>query len=83
MIFTFMVAKVAALRHRAFKPDPNDPNNTVDSGKQLEELHLEVIPDQMTGGRGYMMVQLNNADDIGTFQPGETVEVEIRRKGGQ
>ena len=83
MIFTFMVAKVARLRHRAFVPDPNDPNNTMDSGKQLEELHLEVIPDQMKGGRGYMMVQLNDADNIGAFTPGETVEVEIRRKGGE
>lgn len=84
MIFTFVVDKVASLRHRAFITDPNDPHhNTIDSGKLVEELHLEVIPDRMRGGRGYMMIQLNDAENIGQFQPGEVLEVEIRRKGGQ
>lgn len=81
MILTFQVEKVAALRYKAFKPDPNDPNNTIDSGKYLEELHLTVIPDQLTGGRGMMMVQINEADGIGTFKPGDRVKVELTVEG--
>ena len=77
MILTFQVEKVATLRHKAFMPDPNDPLNTVDSGKFLEELHLVLIADVLTGGRGHMMIQLNNADDIGTFKPGDRVKVEM------
>ena len=77
MIFTFMVEKVSALRHRAFVPDPDDPNNTVDSGKFIQELHLVLIPDVLTGGRGHAMIQLNNADDIGSFKPGDRVRAEF------
>jgi hypothetical protein len=36
-----------------------------------------VIPDQLKGGRGMMMVQLNDADYIGTFKPGDRVKVEM------
>ena len=77
MILTFVVEKIATLRHKAFTPDPNDAGNTMDSGKYLEELHLTLIPDVLTGGRGYAMIQLNNADDIGTFKPGDRVKAEL------
>lgn len=84
MIMAFRVDKVARLRHQAFKADPNDPANTVDTGKKIEELHLTAMPYELSGGVGFIMVQLNmqHADQIGIFEPGEVVEVEFRRKGG-
>jgi hypothetical protein len=77
MILYFLVEKVAHTRHRLFSPDPNDPLNTVDSGKYLQELHLEVIPDELRGGKGLMVVQLMEAEQIGTFKPGDKVRVEM------
>ena len=82
MIFRFQVEKVADLKHKAFAPDPNDPLNTVPTGQHVQELHLELVPDPLRGGRGSLMVQLNDPEAIGTFDPGDLVEVELRRKEG-
>lgn len=78
MILHFRVEKVANLRHKLFVPDPHDPEHqTVDSGLYLQELTLEVIPDEMRGGRGLMVIQINEADQIGRFRPGARVKVEL------
>lgn len=73
MMLYFRVEKVAQLRHKLFIPDPNDPNNTIDSGRYIEELTLELIPDALRGGRGSAVVQLFNADHVGMFKPGDKV----------
>jgi len=77
MIAFFLVEKVSNLRHRLFKPDPNDPTNTVDTGQFIQELTLEIIPDQLKGGKGLLVLQLNDADNVGRFQPGDKVKAEF------
>lgn len=77
MTFKFRVEKVADLRHPAFFPDPNDAGNTIDSGKWTQEVTLERLPDPMRGGLGSLVLQLNNEDEIGAFQPGQTVTVKV------
>lgn len=78
MTFKFRVEKVADLRYPAFFRDPNDPLNTVDSGKWTQEVTLERIPDPMRGGLGSLVLQLNNEDEIGQFEPGQEVTVKVQ-----
>lgn len=77
MTFKFIVEKVADLRYPAFFPDPNDPLNTVYSGKWTQEVTLERLPDPLRGGVGSLVLQLNNEDEIGHLTPGETVTVNV------
>lgn len=80
MTFRFRVEKVADLRYPAFFPDPNDPLNTVYSGKWTQEVTLERTEDPARpgrGGLGTLVLTLNDEDQIGGFEPGETVTVQI------
>ena len=77
MTFKFQVEKVADLRYPAFFPDPNDPYNTIDSGKLTQEVTLLRLEDPLRGGLGTLTLQLNNEDEIGHLSPGEKVTVKI------
>lgn len=81
MILYFIVDKVSETRYPAFIPDPANPGNTKPLGANIQELHMEVIPDQIMGGRGVMMVQLNDEEGIGQFKPGQRVKVEMTVEG--
>ena len=82
MILKCQVERVSKLRTPAFASDPNDPNNTVHVGN-VEELELSALPYEYGGGIASIKVQLNmqHAGEIGRFQPGDLVEVEIRKGG--
>lgn len=71
------VEKVANLKHQAFGVNPEDPGNTVASGKRVQEITFSVIPDKQRGGRGTFTLQLNEPQDIGTFEPGAKVKMEL------
>lgn len=77
MTFRCIVDRVADTQYPAFGPDPNDPNNTLDSGKKVQVLTLEVVPDVMLGGKGHAELWLFDPQNIGTFQPGAKVTVEV------
>jgi hypothetical protein len=82
VILYFQVEKVSNLKYRAFGPDPTDPNNmNVDSGKYVEEITLNLIPDPLWGGRGTLEFRVNNPQQIGQFQPGAKVTVEVKVEG--
>lgn len=81
MILYFVVDKVAETRFPAFVADPADPGNTKPLGANIQELRLEVIPDEMRGGKGFMVVQLMDDTGIGKFTPGQRVKVEMTVEG--
>ena len=76
MTLYFSVEKLSELKYQAFIPDPNDPLNTVDSGRKIQELMLEVIPEPMRGGKGMLVFQLNDPKDM-QFKPGDRVKAEL------
>ena len=77
MIFHCIVDRVADTQYPAFGPDPNDPNNTVDSGKKVQVLTLEVVPDRLKGGKGHAELWLLDPQNLGVFRPGAKVKVEL------
>ena len=82
MILKCQVERVSKLRTPAFASDPNDPNNTVHVGN-VEELVIVPLAYEYGGGSGSITIELNmqHAGEIGQFQPGDQVEVEIRKGG--
>lgn len=81
MILYFVVEEVTETRYPAFVPDPNDARNTMPLGRNIQKLRLEVIPNELRGGKGFLVVQLNDAEGIGAFQPGQRVKVEMTVEG--
>ena len=75
--FNCIVDRVADTQYPCFAPHPADPNNTVDTGKKLQVLALEVVPDKMRGGKGHADLWLFDYLQIGQFKPGQHVKVEI------
>jgi hypothetical protein len=49
----------------------------VDSGKHVQEVTLELVPDLARGGLGSMTVQLHDPQQIGILKPGMRVKVEV------
>ena len=78
MTLRFKVEKVADLNVPLFAPDPLDDKNTIDSGFWVQEITLSRIPDPMRGGVGTLVFQVNESNDVGRFQPGQVVMVELR-----
>lgn len=77
MTFRFKVERVADLAIPLFWPDPSDPNNTIHSGRWVQEITLTRVPHPMRGGVGSAVLQLLEPDEIDAFKPGQVVEMEL------
>jgi hypothetical protein len=75
--FNCIVDRVADTQYPCFAPNPTDPGNTVDSGLKVQVLTLEVVPDNLRGGKGHADLWLFDYLQIGRFKPGQRVQVDI------